>query len=162
MVNKIIYAVYSRLPFSGVGSCNFTATYSSGTLLRKAQDQIIHVSNTVLCNKLSISLLRQSAVHVNLFFKIYLIYKDECLFVCLYVCMYVRNYKFAFLNRSEPNFAHVSPLVWKRPQGMYGPEILDLFDPLGPFYLGTTAESWAQDGCRRNRFPRYPYIRDSS
>jgi hypothetical protein len=45
---------------------------------------------------------------------------------------------------------------------MYGPEILDLFDLLGPFSLGATAESWAQDGCRRDRFPRYPYIRDSS
>jgi len=45
---------------------------------------------------------------------------------------------------------------------MYGPEILDLFDLLGPFPLGATAESWAQDGCRRDRFPRYPYIRGSS
>jgi len=36
--------------------------------------------------------------------------------VCLYVCMYVCTlYKFTFLNRSEPNFAHGSPLVWKRP-----------------------------------------------
>jgi hypothetical protein len=45
---------------------------------------------------------------------------------------------------------------------MYGPEILDLFDILGHFSLGATAESWAQDGCRRDRFPRYPYIRGSS
>jgi len=45
---------------------------------------------------------------------------------------------------------------------MYGPEILDLFDILGPFSLGATAESWAQDSCWRDRFPRYPYIRDSS
>jgi len=30
------------------------------------------------------------------------------------VCLYVWNlYKFTFLNRSAPNFAHVSPLVWK-------------------------------------------------
>jgi len=29
-------------------------------------------------------------------------------------CLYVWN-KFTFLNRYEPNFAHVSPLVWKRP-----------------------------------------------
>ena len=36
--------------------------------------------------------------------------------VCLFVCMYVWNiYKFTFLNRSEPNFAHISPMVWKRP-----------------------------------------------
>jgi len=84
-----------------------------------------------------------------------LIYKDECLFVW-------NLYKFTFLNRSEPNFAHVSPLVWKRPQGMYGPEILDLFDILDPFSLGATAESWVQNGCLRERFPRYPYILDSS
>ena len=77
--------------------------------------------------------------------------------------MYVWNlYKFTFLSRYEPNFAHVSPLVWKRPYGMYGPEILDLFDLLVPFSLGATAESWGQDGCRRDRFPLYPYIRDSS
>jgi len=44
---------------------------------------------------------------------------------------------------------------------MYGPEILDLFELLGPFSLGAAAESWAQDGCRRDRFPRYPYIRGS-
>ena len=51
--------------------------------------------------------------------------------VCLFVCTL---YKFTFLNRSEPNFAHVSPLIWKRPYGMYGSEILDLFDLLGPFF----------------------------
>jgi len=66
------------------------------------------------------------------------------------------------IHISEPNFAHISPLVWKRPYGMYGPEILDLFDLLGLFSLGATAESWAQDGCRRDRFLRYRYIRDSS
>ena len=44
---------------------------------------------------------------------------------------------------------------------MCRPEILDLFDLLGPFSLEAIAESWAQDGCRRDRFPRYPYIRDS-
>jgi len=80
-----------------------------------------------------------------------------------FVCMYVWNlYKFTFLNRSEPNFAHVSPLVWKRPYDMYWPEILDLFDLSVPFSLGATAESWAQDGCRRDRLPWYLYIYDSS
>jgi len=91
--------------------------------------------------------------------KLYLIYKDECLFVCTYVW---NLYKFTFLNRSESDFAHVSPSIWKRPYGMYIPQILDLFDLLGPFSLWTTAESWAQDGCRRDRFPRCPYIRDCS
>ena len=45
---------------------------------------------------------------------------------------------------------------------MYGLEILDLFDLLGPLSLEATAESWAQDGCRRDGFPRYPIIHDSS
>jgi len=44
----------------------------------------------------------------------------------------------------------------------YGPEILDLYDLLGTFSLGATAESWTQDGCWRDRFPRYPYVRGSS
>jgi hypothetical protein len=36
--------------------------------------------------------------------------KMKCFF------LYVWNsYKFTFLNRSEPNFARISPLVWKRP-----------------------------------------------
>ena len=60
----------------------------------------------------------------------------------MFVCLYVWNlYKFTFLNRSEPNFAHVSPLVRKRPWGMYGPEILYLFGLLAPFPLGATAKS---------------------
>jgi len=36
-----------------------------------------------------------------------LIYKEQCLFEW-------NLYKSTFLNRSEPNFAHVSPLVWRR------------------------------------------------
>jgi hypothetical protein len=55
------------------------------------------------------------------------------MFVCLFVCTL---YKSTFLNQLEPNWAHGSLLVWKRPQGMYRPEILDLFDLLGPFSLG--------------------------
>jgi len=36
---------------------------------------------------------------------------NVCMFVCLFVCTL---YKSTFLNRSEPNFAHISPVVWKR------------------------------------------------
>jgi hypothetical protein len=54
------------------------------------------------------------------------------------------------------------PLGLEETLGYYVPEILNLFDVLGPFSLGATAESWALDGCRRYRFPRYRYIRDSS
>jgi hypothetical protein len=45
--------------------------------------------------------------------------------VCVCVCAL---YKFTFLNQSEPNFAHISPLVWRRLQGMYGPKSFDLFN----------------------------------
>ena len=45
--------------------------------------------------------------------------------VCLLVCTL---YKFTSLNQSEPNVAHISPLVWKRPYGTYGPTIFDFFD----------------------------------
>ena len=41
----------------------------------------------------------------------YLIYKDESLYVW-------NLHKFTFLNRSEPNFAHFSPLVWRRSYGL--------------------------------------------
>jgi hypothetical protein len=44
----------------------------------------------------------------------------------------------------------------------YGPEVLDLCDILGTFSLGATAESWTQNGCRRDRLTRYAYIRGSS
>jgi hypothetical protein len=102
----------------------------------------------------------------------------------MYVCMFVSTlYKSTLLNRSEPNFTHVSPLVWKRPYGMYAHEILDLFDLMGPFFSGhkivdgeyvlcDTLISVVPAGvcvtsptlrCRRRRsHPRQSYIRDSS
>ena len=54
----------------------------------------------------------------------YVIYKDEMVF-CSFLFGYVWNlYKFTFLNRSEPNFAHVSPVGWKRPGVCMGPKFL--------------------------------------
>ena len=41
--------------------------------------------------------------------------------------------KFTFLNQSEPNFAHISPFAWKRPQGTYCPKMFDLFYPFFTF-----------------------------
>jgi hypothetical protein len=76
------------------------------------------------------------------------VYKDE---------MFVWNwYKFTFLNRSEPDFAHIFPLVWRRSSGIYGPTI---FDPFRPSLSGASAESWSQDGCRPKSHPRQRYIR---
>jgi hypothetical protein len=49
---------------------------------------------------------------------------DTILYIKINVCLFVWNlYKTTFLNRSEPNFAHVSPLVWRRSEGMNGPTI---------------------------------------
>ena len=118
---------------------------------------------------------------------IYLIHKDECLFVCLYVW---NLYKFTFLNRSEPNFAHVSPLVWRRSRRVcMDPKFLTsstcwaifLWGPLQnhrnkmaagetvfcdtlisviPAGVRVTSPTL---GCRRRRsHPLQPYIRDSS
>jgi hypothetical protein len=46
---------------------------------------------------------------------------------CLFSFVCITLYKSTFLNQSEPNFAHISPLVWKRPYGMYGPKKFDPF-----------------------------------
>jgi hypothetical protein len=63
-------------------------------------------------------------------------------FVCLFVCTL---YKSTFLNRSQPNFAHVSPFVLRRSWVMYGPTI---FDPFRPLLSGASAEFRAQRGFR--------------
>jgi hypothetical protein len=89
----------------------------------------------------------------------YLIYKDECLFVGMYVW---NLHKFTFLNQSEPNFAHVSPWSGRDRKVCMDPKFLTSSTFWALLSLGATAESWAQDGCRRDRFLRYPYIRDSS
>ena len=48
-----------------------------------------------------------------------------CVWIYIYIYIYIyilyikmnvcTLYKSTFLNRSEPNFAHISPVVWKRP-----------------------------------------------
>ena len=63
---------------------------------------------------------------------LHLMYKAECLFVCTL-------YKFTFLNRSQPNFAHISPMVWKRTLAMYG---------LTFFYFSTFSTFFVASGCR--------------
>ena len=54
-------------------------------------------------------------------------------------------FKSTFLNRSEPNFAHVSPVFWKRPQDTYGPTIFHLphhFDLFRCGGLHDAAHKW--------------------
>ena len=109
--------------------------------------------------------------------------------ICLFVCMYVWNlYKFTFLNRSEPNFAHVSSLVWKRPSVCMDPKFLtsstfwalllwgSLQNHGHKMVVGATVfrdtlisvipagVSVTSPTCRHRRrsHPRQPYIRDSS
>ena len=75
------------------------------------------------------------------------------------VCLFVWNlYKSTFLNRSEPNFAHVSPLVWRRSYGMYGPHSISTFPPFRRILSGASADSCAEDGCRRQSPPLLRYI----
>jgi hypothetical protein len=41
--------------------------------------------------------------------------KTTILYIKMFVCLFAWNlYKSTFLNRSEPNFAHISLLVWRR------------------------------------------------
>ena len=103
-----------------------------------------------------------------------------------FFCKYVWNlYKFTFLNRSEPNFPHVSPWSGRDRRVCMGPKFLTSLKFWALFSSRATAESWAQDGCRRDilisvvpagvcvtsptlrcrsrrSHPWQPYIRDSS
>jgi hypothetical protein len=79
------------------------------------------------------------------------------LFVSLLVCTL---YKLTFFNQSEPNFAHISPLVWKRPQGMYAPKMFDLFYLFGRLRrerVPNPRHEMVAGACH----PRQRYIRDS-
>jgi hypothetical protein len=82
------------------------------------------------------------------------------MFVCLYVCMYLIQ-----IHISEPIWTKLCtrlPLGLEETVGHVRTRNSWPLRPLGPFSLGATAGSWAQNGCRCDHFPRYPYIRDSS
>ena len=86
---------------------------------------------------------------------------NVCLFVRLCVCLYlIQN------HISEPIGTKLCtrlPLGFSRDRKVcMGPKFLISSTFWALFSLGDTAESWTQDGCRRNRFSRYPYIRGSS
>jgi len=96
-------------------------------------------TNSLLCQK-----------HNNL------IYKDECLFVYLYGT-YANPHFWTDLNQTS----HTSP-PWSEGgrRVCKDPKFLTFSTFWRLFSLGATAESWAQDGCKRDRFPWYPYIRE--
>jgi hypothetical protein len=80
------------------------------------------------------------------------------MFVFLFVCMELIQ-----IHISEPIWTKLRtrlPLGLEEVVGYVWTEILDVFDLFGPLSLGATAESWAQDGCRCDRFSWYPYIRE--
>jgi hypothetical protein len=81
---------------------------------------------------------------------------NVCLIVCLYIYMYgtyINPHFWTDLNQT----LHTSPHWSEKDRRVcMGPKLYYLFDILGPYSLGATAEPWAQDGCRRNRFPAIP------
>jgi hypothetical protein len=78
--------------------------------------------------------------------------KAESLFVCTL-------YKFTFLNQSEPNFAHISPIVWKRPKGMYGPKMF-IFYLLDLLHWEQVLNPWHEMAAGASHL-RQRYIPDS-
>jgi hypothetical protein len=92
---------------------------------------------------------------------LYLIYKSEFVFCSfLFVCLYLIQ-----IHISAPICIKLCthlPLHLEETVGYVWARNSWPLRPFGPFSLGTTADSWTQDGCRRDRFPRYPYIRDSN
>jgi len=84
--------------------------------------------------------------------------------------LYIKRNVCLFVPYTNPHFwtdrnqtLHTSPPWSGRDRRVcMGPKFLTSSTFWALFSLGATAESWAQDGCRRDRFPRYPYIRGSS
>ena len=77
---------------------------------------------------------------------------------CMFVCTL---YKSTFLNRSEPNFAHISPVVWKRSYGMYGPTIFHL-SHLFDLFCRERVQIPAQWMAAGATVPLLRYIRDAA
>jgi hypothetical protein len=74
--------------------------------------------------------------------------------VCLFVCLYVWNlYKFTFLNRSEPNLAHVSSL---------DPRFLTSLTFWALYLWGPLQNHGHKRAVGATVFRDNPYIRDSS
>jgi len=71
-------------------------------------------------------------------------------------------YKSTFLNRSEPNFAHISPRGLEETVGYVWAHNISLFPPFRPILSGAGADSCAVDGCRRHTAPLLCYIRDAA
>jgi hypothetical protein len=83
---------------------------------------------------------------------------NVCLFVCLFV-PYTNPHFWTDRNQT----LHTAPLWSGRDRRVcIGPKFLTSSTFWTIFSFVAAAELWVQDGCRRDRFPLYTYIRDSS
>ena len=82
--------------------------------------------------------------------------------VCMYICMYVLYTNSHFWTDLNQTLHTSPPWSGRDTRVCMSPKFLTSSTFWAPFSSGATAESLAQDGCQRDRFPRYPYIRDSS
>jgi hypothetical protein len=71
-------------------------------------------------------------------------------------------YKSTSLNRSEPNFAHISPVVWKRTWGIYGPTIFHLSHLFDLFYRDRVQIRALKMATGVTLPPLLRYIRDAA
>jgi len=101
-------------------------------------------------------------MHVKMHVDILYINMNVCLFVCLFVCLYVPYTNSHFWTDLNQTLHTSLPWSGRVRRACMGPKFLTSSTFWALFSLGSTAESWAQDGCRRDRFPRYPCIRGSS
>ena len=107
---------------------------------------------------------RKEAVHKAFWGQIKQHLNQKILYIKMNVCIYMyvpytNSHFWADLNQT----LHTSPPWSGRDRRVcMGPKFLTSSTFWTLFLWGATAESWAQDGCRRDRFPRYPYIRGSS
>ena len=84
------------------------------------------------------------------------------LYIKMNVCMFVCTlYKSTFLNRSEPNFAHL-PHGLEETIGHVWAHNISPFPPFRPIFSGAGADSCAVAGCRRHTTPPLRYIRDAA
>jgi hypothetical protein len=71
-------------------------------------------------------------------------------------------HKSTFLDRSQPNFAHISPpRGLEETVGYVWVHNISPFPPLRPILSGFVADSLAVEGCRRHTAP-LRYIRDAA
>jgi len=111
------------LPFV-MWSTHFFVTHIQTEKISSWNGPTVHVCCSMLARtsaKTFVSRVRKTAKK-KIYVYIYIYIYNLCSYnfnIKLNVCTL---HKFAFLNRSEPNFAHIFPLVWKRPRVHMDPQ----------------------------------------